>query len=51
MSQEATESILLESVVPDLEADGYEVFPAAEGAAAACVHARLSAGCDCVSQG
>ncbi len=27
MSQEATESILLESVVPDLEADGYEVFP------------------------
>jgi uncharacterized protein YutE (UPF0331/DUF86 family) len=27
MSLEATESILLESVVPDLEADGYEVFP------------------------
>ena len=27
MSQEATESILLESVVPDLKADGYEVFP------------------------
>ena len=27
MSQAATESILLESVVPDLKADGYEVFP------------------------